>query len=103
MKETKKNQNTTPRGRIVLAAPAPSSASLIMSKCPTLGARERAKIPTSMKALPRKVKMRNFMAEYWRRPVPHIEMRKYMGSNSSSQKTKNRMKSREAKTPITAV
>ena len=43
------------------------------------------------------------MAEYSRRPVPHIAMRKNIGISSSSHMRKNRMKSREVKTPITAV
>ena len=56
----------------------------------------------NMNAEPRKVKMRNFIAEYSRRPVPQTEMRKNMGTSSSSQKMKKRMRSSETKTPMTA-
>ena len=65
--------------------------------------KNRARMPTSMKALPMKVKITNFIAEYSLRPLPHIEMRKNMGTSSSSQKMKNIRKSRDVKTPITAV
>ena len=60
-------------------------------------------MPTNMKALPMKVKTRNFIAEYCLRPLPHLEMRKYIGRSSSSQKMKNRIKSRDTNTPMTAV
>ena len=62
-----------------------------------------ASSPTNMKALPVKVKSRNFMAECSLRPLPQMEMRKNMGMSSSSQKMKKRTKSCAMKTPITAV
>ena len=42
------------------------------------------------------------MAEYSRRPLPQIEIRKNMGISSSSQKTKKSRKSSEVNTPTTA-
>ena len=56
-----------------------------------------------MKALPRNVKMRNFIAEYSLRPLPHVDMRKNMGTSSNSQNRKNSRKSSAVKTPNTAV
>ena len=75
--------------------------SSIMSNVPV--EKKIIRIPTSMKALPRNVKIRNFIAEYSRRPLPHIEMRKNIGTISSSQRRKNRMKSSAVNTPMTAV
>ena len=49
------------------------------------------------------VKMRNFIAEYSRRPVPQVEMSRYIGTSSTSQKRKNSRKSSAVKTPSTAV
>ena len=66
------------------------------------GEKYKANMPTSMKALPNIVNIRNFIAEYSFRPLPHIEMRKYIGINSSSQNKKNKKKSSDVKTPITA-
>ena len=62
-----------------------------------------ATIATSMAALPRMVNIRNFIAEYSRRPVPQVEMSIYMGTSSSSQKRKKSKRSLAANTPITAV
>ena len=78
-----------------------SAGSIVMSNVPT--EKKRARMPTSMKALPKKVKMRNFMAEYSFRPVPQIEIRKNIGMSSSSQSRKNKMKSSAVNTPMTAV
>ena len=64
--------------------------------------KNRTRIPTSMNALPSIVNMRNFIAEYSRRPLPQMDMRKNMGMSSSSQNRKNRKKSREVNTPMTA-
>ena len=49
------------------------------------------------------VKIRNFIAEYSRRPVPQVDMSRYIGTSSSSQNKKNSRKSRAVNTPITAV
>ena len=102
-KAATKNQKTTLMGTTILVGSMPPSASFTMSKVPTPGVRNTARMATSMKALPKIVKIRNFMAEYSLRPVPQIEMSMYMGSSSSSQKRKKRRKSRDTKTPITAV
>ena len=74
----------------------------MMLKVPTSGVRNTATIATSMNALPRMVKIRNFIAEYSLRPVPQMEMSIYIGISSSSQKRKKSSKSREVNTPMTA-
>ena len=75
----------------------------VMSKVPTPGVRNTATMPTSIKALPRIVKMRNFIAEYSFRPVPQMDISIYMGTSSNSQNRKKSSKSNEQKTPMTAV
>ncbi len=45
----------------------------------------------------------NFIALYSLRPVPQIEISRNIGTSSSSQNRKNRIRSWAAKTPITAV
>ena len=81
----------------------PGSSSRVMSKLPTPALTNTATIATSMKAEPRMVKIRNFMAEYSRRPVPQVEISRYIGTSSISQNRKNSRKSRAVKTPRTAV
>ena len=71
-----------------------------MSNDPTV--KNSISMPTSMNALPRMVKIRNFIAEYSRRPVPHTDMRKNIGISSSSQNRKNMRKSSAVNTPMTA-
>jgi hypothetical protein len=56
-------------------------------------------MPASIKALPNKVYTTYFIAEYSLLPVPQIEMRKYIGITSISQKRKNSRRSREQNTP----
>ena len=73
----------------------------VISKVPV--EKKSTSIPISISADPEMVKMRNFMAEYSLRPVPQTEIRKYMGTSSNSQKMKNRTKSKDMKTPNTAV
>jgi len=50
-------------------------------------------------ALPNKVKITYFIAEYSFLPEPQIEIKKYIGITSISQKTKNKRRSREVNTP----
>ena len=103
-KPMKNSQNRAPRGN---NTPAPNMVPWVeralMSKVPTSGVRNTATIATSMKALPRMVNIKNFIAEYSLRPVPQMAMSMYIGISSSSQKRKNRSRSRELNTPITAV
>ena len=73
----------------------------VISKVPVMI--NRATIPTNMNAEPRNVYIRNFIAEYSRLPLPHIEIRKNIGTNSISHRIKKRRKSRAVKTPITEV
>ena len=44
--------------------------------------------------------MKNFIAAYSRRLLPHPEMRKYIGTSIASQNTKKQMRSRERKIPM---
>ena len=99
-KPMKSSVNTKPMGRIRLPA-AISAGSLVMSNVPV--EKNSVRIPISMNALPRRVNIRNFIAEYSLRPLPHTAMRKNIGTSSSSHSKKNRRKSRAVKTPITAV
>ena len=62
-----------------------------------------ARIPINKNALPNKVYRRNFIAEYSFRPAPQMEIKKNMGTSSSSQNRKNIMRSKEQNTPKTAV
>ena len=103
-KATKKSQNSHDRGSSVAAdASAPLFAdNSIRLKLPTSGVRNTATMATSMNALPRMVKIRNFIAEYSLRPVPQMEMSMYIGSSSSSQNRKNNSRSIAVKTPMTA-
>ena len=81
----------------------PASESWVMSNVPTSGVRNTATIATSIKALPRMVKIKNFMAEYSFRPLPQMDISMYMGTSSTSQNRKKRSRSNEQKTPMTAV
>lgn len=104
-KAAKNNQNIAPKGSSTPAGVSmlPAVESCVISKVPTSGVKNTATMATSMNALPRMVNSRNFIAEYSLRPVPQTEMSMYMGITSSSQKKKNSRRSRELKTPITAV
>ena len=93
--------------KIIWTVIIPSSififASDVMSNVPTPFERYKASIPTNIKALPMKVKRRNFIAEYSFLPLPQIEIKKYIGISSNSQNKKNRNISNEVKTPIIEV
>ena len=54
-------------------------------------------------ALPKMVKIKNFMAEYSRLPLPHTLMSIYIGISSNSQKRKKSRRSSDVNTPMTAV
>ena len=74
-----------------------------MSKLFTPELTKTATMATSMNADPRMVNIKNFIAEYSRRPVPQVEISRYIGTSSISQNRKNSRKSRAVNTPITAV
>src|SRR4030043_1002786 len=57
------------------------------------------KIPASIIALPTRVYITYLIDEYSFLPLPQTEIRKYMGTSSSSQKRKNKTRSKEQKTP----
>jgi len=59
----------------------------------------RLRMPASIIALPNKVYITYFIAEYSLLPVPQMEMRKYIGITSISQKRKKSKRSREQNTP----
>ena len=104
-KAMKNSQNRTPKGRAarVASSAPPGSSSRVMSKLFTPALTKTATIATSMKAEPRMVKIRNFIAEYSRRPVPQVEISRYIGTSSTSQNRKNSRKSSAVNTPSTAV
>ena len=78
-----------------------ASGSSVISK--VSNEKNNTSIPTSMNALPRSVKIKNFIAEYSLFGLlPHIEIRKNIGISSSSQNMKNKKKSMEVNTPMTA-
>ena len=99
-KATNSSEKITAAGAIS-SPPAIALGSAVMSKVPV--EKKSARIPTSMNALPRKVNIRNFIAEYSLRPLPQTAIRKYIGTSSISQKRKKSRKSSAVKTPITAV
>ena len=97
------NANMTPAGNRSFA-PWIASGSAVISKVPV--EKNRARMPTSINALPRMVNMRNFIAEYSRLlfgSLPQMAIRKNIGMSSSSQNRKNSRKSSDVKTPITPV
>ena len=104
-KATKNSQNRPANGTNVAAelSAVPIPASSIMLKVPISGVRNTATMPTNMKALPKMVNTRNFIAEYSFRPVPQTEMSMNIGTNSNSQNRKKSNRSIEVNTPITAV
>src|SRR4030042_3853070 len=57
------------------------------------------KMPASIIALPTRVYITYLIDEYSFLPLPQTEMRKYIGTSSSSQKRKNKTRSKEQKTP----
>ena len=83
---------------------AANRCSSMMSKVPSPGARKNMpRKPSSMKIEPNSVKRKNLIAAYCRFAPPQIAIRKYMGTSTSSQKTKNRMRSNEMKVPAIPV
>ena len=58
-------------------------------------------IPIIKKAPEVSVNIKNFIAEYWAFPEPQIDIKKYIGINSASQKTNKSNMSREENTPVT--
>src|SRR5207302_9817819 len=52
---------------------------------------------------PNRVNRKNLIAAYWRLGPPQTPIMKYMGSRTSSKKTKNRIRSREEKVPFMPV
>ena len=82
--------NITPAGSSSVADWS-SAGRRVISNVPA--EKNTARIPTSMNALPRNVKIKNFIAEYSRRPLPQIAMRKNMGTISNSHMMKKRIRS----------
>jgi hypothetical protein len=62
-----------------------------------------ARKPKSMNTLPNNVYRKNLMAAYSRLGPPHRPIRKYMGTRTSSQNTKNRTRSKDTKVPAMPV
>ena len=94
------NQNKRPAGSIKSADPnIPGNSTMLNVPVE----KKIASIPISINALPSKVNIRNFIAEYSFLPLPQIDIRKYIGMSSNSQNIKNITRSRETNTPTTAV
>ena len=62
-----------------------------------------ARNPRSMKTEPNKVYRKNLIEAYWRFAEPQIPIRKYIGTRTSSQKTKNRIRSNAMNVPAIPV
>ena len=60
-------------------------------------------MPSSMMTLPTRVYRKNLIAEYSRRSLPQMPMRKYIGTSITSQNRKNSRKSRLTKAPTMPV
>ena len=62
-----------------------------------------ARKPSSMKIEPNSVYRKNLIAAYSRFALPQMPIRKYIGTRTSSQNTKNRMRSKAMKVPAIPV
>jgi len=62
-----------------------------------------ARKPSSMKTLPNSVYRKNLMAAYSRFADPHTAIMKYIGTRTSSQKTKNKIRSKAMNVPAIPV
>ncbi len=99
-----KPMNRPPKMRIWVsrAMEPPLAASSGMSKVfPPL--KYRARKARIMRAEPKRVKRKNLMAAYCRFGPPHTPIMKYIGSSTSSKKTKKRMRSWPTKVPFIPV
>ena len=85
------------RGRALASGARSVWASSTILRLPV--AKYRLRMPASIMALPNRVYTTYFMAEYSFLPLPQMEIRKYMGMTSISQKMKNSNRSREQNTP----
>src|SRR5262245_17656063 len=63
----------------------------------------RARNPSSMNTEPNSVYRKNLIDAYWRLADPQTPIRKYIGTSTSSQKTKNRIRSSAMKVPAMPV
>ncbi len=71
-----------------------------MSKVVPPALKYRARKLRIINAEPNRVKRKNLMEAYWRRSPPQRPIMKYMGSRTSSKKTKNRIRSSATKVPF---
>ncbi len=62
-----------------------------------------ARNPSSMNTDPNSVYRKNLIEAYWRLAEPQIPMRKYIGTSTISQKTKNRIRSNAMNVPAMPV
>jgi hypothetical protein len=81
----------------------PACCRAIMSKVWGSARKYIARNPRSMNTLPNSVYRKNLMAAYSRLGPPHSPIRKYIGTRTSSQKTKNRTRSKATKVPAIPV
>ncbi len=62
-----------------------------------------ARKPSSMNTLPNSVYRKNLSEAYWRLAEPHTAIMKYIGTRTSSQNTKNRIRSKAMNVPAIPV
>ncbi len=62
-----------------------------------------ARKPSSMNTEPNSVYRKNLIDAYWRLADPQIPIRKYIGTRTISQNTKNKMRSNEMNVPAIPV
>src|SRR6478672_5127966 len=69
----------------------------------SLAVKYNARNPSSMNTDPNRVYRKNLMLAYWRFADPQIPIRKYIGTSTSSQNTKNKIRSNEMNVPAMPV
>ena len=69
----------------------------------SLAVKYSARNPSSMNTDPNSVYRKNLMLAYCRFADPQIPIRKYIGTSTSSQKTKNKIRSNEMNVPAIPV
>src|SRR3990172_6980500 len=95
--------NTTSWNPSVNPPPAPNSWSFKMSNVCGSDRKYIPRNPSSMKIEPKIVYRKNLIAAYSRFDEPQIPIRKYIGTKTSSQNTKNRIRSNAMNVPAIPV
>src|SRR5262245_9292824 len=79
------------------------TTSNVCTPLPTSELKYIARKPSSMNTDPNNVYRKNLIAAYSRFELPQIPIRKYIGTRTSSQKTKNRIRSNATNVPAIPV